>query len=259
LFAILTSTGVEKVKMSDHASESKAEKQRTPVSSNTQLPSPFNQLSELPSALTSIHRKSADPRRNLTVQELRTLQRTVGNQAVQRMLAGSGSLQRRVMNPDELPSMPSDALHRHHVLDFITIKLIGRGIDHWWIEIDDSESYGWWPVRDAEDAGDAARNFGIAGVAGELNAVSRPALGGTRTRDPHHGDSASESFHPYTIDSSDTYSDDEIKRKIRVFANAFSGDYRILFGPNCHTFITDMMRRVGLSMGNTSGTEPILP
>jgi hypothetical protein len=182
----------------------------------------------------------------------------VGNQVVQRMIAPQ-QLQRRVPDFAELPEAPTDRLHRHHQLDFITIKLMGRGVEHWWIEIDEAESYGWWPVREPTSDSDAAWNYGVVGVPGELNAVSRPSMGGTATLDPHHGDSAPESFHPYTSDRSDSLMDDEIRGQIRSFAHRFSGDYRIIGGPNCHTFISDLMQSVGLSMGRSGSSEPIVP
>lgn len=207
-----------------------------------------------------IRRMTSGQSTSLTPKDVLWLQRTVGNQAVGRLLnerAPVSNLQRRWANPDELPSMPTDAVHSHR-LNFLTIKLLGYGIDHWWIEIDGSESYGWWPIRDATDAGDAAWSHGIMGVPGELNAVSRPTLGGTATLDPHHGDSAPHTFHPYTTASSDSLTEDEIRQQIRAYARGFSGDYRIIGGPNCHTFISGLMSTVGLSRHRTSGA-PILP
>jgi hypothetical protein len=107
-----------------------------------------------------------------------------------------------------------------------------RGDDkygHWWIEIDGTESYGWWPkthvgLRDT---------FG--GTDGELN--GQTTYHGTPTRDPHHGDDAEEEFHP-VVCGDDTRTDEEIKNCLRAFARSYSGGWRWTFGAgqNCHTF-----------------------
>jgi hypothetical protein len=89
--------------------------------------------------------------------------------------------------------------------------------------------------------------------------VGRTDLDGTATTDPHHGESAPESFHPYTINRSNNLGDDQIRQRIRDYANSFTGDYRILVGPNCHTFIQGMMRSVGLSMRRPTNPLPIIP
>lgn len=211
----------------------------------------FNSFASMQHAL-----KQPD-RATLTPDTVIQLQRTIGNQAVQRLISKQ-SIQRFIPTYEDLPAMPTDAASSR-TFDFITIKLRGRGVEHWWIEIDDNESYGWWPVREATDAGDAAWNHGIVGVPGELNAVSRPSLGGSATRDPHHGHSAPETFHPYAIARSAGYSEDDVRERIRRFARSFRGDYSIVAGPNCHTFIQGLMRSVGLSMGRTTGTDPVVP
>src|SRR5262249_24971962 len=132
-------------------------------------------------------------------------------------------------------------------LNFITIKMIGSGIDHWWIEIDGSESYGWWPVHQPTTTDEAALNTGLLGVPGELNGVTEHSRA-SATRDPHHGEAATESFHPYLIEPSGRHrTDDQIREEIRRFARSFRGDYRVIGGHNCHTFIQNLMRSVGLS------------
>jgi hypothetical protein len=196
----------------------------------------------------------------LTPQAVIQLQHTIGNQAVQRLL--SKHTVQRISDIDiptapRTPAAPDSVQTRQ--LEFITIKLLGRGIEHWWIEIDGTESYGWWPTRAPSSSDDAAWNHGIVGVPGVLNAVGRSDLDGTATTDPHHGESAPESFHPYTVNRSNGLSDDAIRQRIRNFANSFTGDYRVLIGPNCHTFIADMMESVGLTMGRPTSTEPNIP
>lgn len=156
----------------------------------------------------------------------------------------------RADEPEPLPS------NRH--LNFLTIK-VRHEVGHWWIEIDGAESYGWWPtegvrdrpegfIGDLQEGADAFR-IAVVGVEGELNT---PREGGTDTRDPHHGHTADEIIHPWTVNSSTDLTDDEIREAIRRFARDYSGDYNWHIGPNCHTFIQEMMRSVGLSTENTA-------
>ncbi|RLC19833.1 MAG: hypothetical protein DRI57_06245 [Deltaproteobacteria bacterium] len=114
---------------------------------------------------------------------------------------------------------------------------------HWWFEIGDpthanSESYGWWPKEGV------GLKETIGGTNGELNGQT---FGGTLTRDPHHGDTADESFHP-TIECNDTRSDKEIEDCLRKFANCYSGEWRWTFGAgqNCHTFQEAAMKNCNL-------------
>jgi hypothetical protein len=195
----------------------------------------------------------------LTPNIILQLQRTIGNQAVQRLLAERMMVQRI---PDEnlVPfERPDTTPVQTRQLEFVSIKLRGRGIEHWWVEIDGAESYGWWPTSAPATDWEAAWSHGIVGVPGILNATNRPQLGGTATRDPHHGHSAPETFHPYTVNRSNSLSDDEIRQRIRSFARGFSGDYSIVLGPNCHSFISSMMGSIGLSMGRPISTSPIIP
>ena len=188
----------------------------------------------------------------LTPNSILQLQRTIGNQAVQELLT-KDKLQRNVIPPRHVVSPATT-----RPLPFITVKINGQWVDHWWIEISGSESYGWWPLNGNADTFD----LGFSGVTGELNAVGRqpgtsPHIG-TATRDPWHGETPPEQFHPHTIGRSNSLSDDEIRDAIRAFARGFSGDYRIVGGPNCHTFIQDMMRSVGLSR-EANRHSPVVP
>ncbi len=145
-------------------------------------------------------------------------------------------------------------------LEFIKIKMNGRGIDHWWIEIDRSESYGWWPSGDASDVDYS--DYIDGSLTGILNATNRTDNPGTPTRDPYHGEGAITTFHPVMDDFSlmqgfnrdRVMSDDEIRLAIRDYAVNFAGDYNLLSGPSCHTFISDLMRRLHLVM--PSGSLP---
>jgi len=75
----------------------------------------------------------------------------------------------------------------------------------------------------------------LTGAEGELNGQSQ--FGGSPTRDPHHGDSADEEFHPY-VSARDTRSEQDIADCLRSFASAYHGEWRWTFGKgqNRHTF-----------------------
>lgn len=69
-------------------------------------------------------------------------------------------------------------------LEFLRAKrnlpLTWRSYGHWWLELDEDESYGWWPT------GSVGLASTIRGTAGVLNGLGSTA-GGTETRDPNHG------------------------------------------------------------------------
>ena len=108
---------------------------------------------------------------------------------------------------------------------------------HWWVEIDGSESYGWWPKYSV------GLWETLTGTDGELN--GQTSFRGTPTKDPHHGDSADESFNP-TAPSGTTNA--SIKTCIRKFTKSYSGEWRwtLGWGQNCHTFQEDMMEKCDL-------------
>lgn len=132
------------------------------------------------------------------------------------------------------------------VLDFVTVKrnvaLAWRSYGHWWIEIDHSESYGWWPTQLPIGA---IRMF--RGVPGVLNAIGVDPEG-TLTRDPNHGRSADHWFHPVLVVPR---SDDEVRTAIRRTAAAIQGEWRWSTRPalNCHTFQLIVFDAVGLVDG----------
>ena len=88
--------------------------------------------------------------------------------------------------------------------------LTWRSYGHWWIEIDEDESYGWWPASLPVGARDV---FG--GCDGVLNAVHAPGSGGTATRDPNHGLLADHVFHPVLVEAK---TDEALLANIRAFA-----------------------------------------
>ena len=105
---------------------------------------------------------------------------------------------------------------------------------HWWFEIGDptdlkSESYGWWPLH-----GVTVKQT-LAGVEGELNGETH--FGGEATRDPHHGESADQEFHPFVAED-DPRSDEQIADCLRQFTRRYAGEWRWTFGKgqNCQSF-----------------------
>jgi hypothetical protein len=131
-------------------------------------------------------------------------------------------------------------------VEFVTVKRngfeLGRSYGHWWVELDATESYGWWPsicpVR--------FRHV-IAGIPGVLNGVGvHPD--GTATRDPYHGTVADHEFHPVLVAGLD---DDEVRHRIRTFSGEFAGDWKWSTRPteNCRTFQLALLAHAGLVDG----------
>jgi hypothetical protein len=107
---------------------------------------------------------------------------------------------------------------------------------HWWIEIDEIESYGWWPARSVS----VWETF--TGVPGSLNGLR--GIGGTPTTDAHDGHPAEEMFHPAVVNAKSAAA---IKECIRAFAKGYSGSWSWPFGQNCHSFQEEMMEHCGLA------------
>lgn len=132
------------------------------------------------------------------------------------------------------------------VVPFVTVKrnvpLTGRSYGHWWVEIDDDESYGWWPGRCP---------LGLVGIirgtTGVLNGMGVTS-DGTPDRDPNHGLLADHEFHPVLIEDR---TDDEVRDALRSFAAAFRGGWRWSVRPtmNCRTFQLALMDAAGLVDG----------
>jgi hypothetical protein len=82
-------------------------------------------------------------------------------------------------------------------LGFVTVKrniaLAWRSYGHWWIEVDGTESYGWWPTQLPLGALDMLR-----GVPGVLNGVGVDP-DGVPTHHPNHGLTADHEFHPVLV------------------------------------------------------------
>lgn len=127
---------------------------------------------------------------------------------------------------------------------------------HWWVELGDDESYGWWPDR--RPVGLFAA---VKGVPGRLNGVG-VCPGGAPTRDPRHGELADHAFYP---DATDDRSDEDVVAAIRAFAGAYQGEWRWSrrgHGGNCRTFQHKLLSAAGLSVPagyrHTQGGCPFL-
>ncbi len=171
----------------------------------------------------------------------KNLYRYVGNEPISRI---------DLLGREEFTSI---TMKRKHVKWLVILKeKLGKkssGEDtygHWWMEFD-GESYGWWP-KDPLGLVDT-----LVGVPGELN--GQTSFGGTSTTDPHHGDSAEESFHPKRRDRGELEAGeivggtpckcatvDEIKQCLRAYAGVYGGSWSYPWGQNCHSFQNSAMR-----------------
>ena len=119
---------------------------------------------------------------------------------------------------------------------------------HWWVEVDGSQSFGWWPASGVSIGGTF---LGVPGVLNEMKGA-----GGTATRDPHHGDPGDEEFSPSVLNGKSAA---DIKKSIGDFASGFSGKYGSTWRwpgkYNCHNFQEQMMKDVGLSKSNSKNLK----
>jgi hypothetical protein len=123
-------------------------------------------------------------------------------------------------------------LKRIHIGDQLKPDAIAG---HWWTEIDQEESYGWYPAKRPDPLWK-----GITGVPGRLNG----SIGeGTPTTDARHGQKAGEMFHPRIVNGSSAAT---VKECIRTFAKGYSGTWSYPGGQNCHSFQVGMMTHCGM-------------
>jgi hypothetical protein len=122
------------------------------------------------------------------------------------------------------------------------VPLAGRSYGHWWLELGEDESYGWWPSRLPLRFRDALR-----GVPGVLNGVGVTDEG-TPTRDPNHGLPADYEFHPVLLVPK---WEDDLREEIRTVAQTFAGEWRWSTQPtmNCRLFQLALFDAVGLVDG----------
>lgn len=115
---------------------------------------------------------------------------------------------------------------------------------HWWVELDATESYGWWPRH-----GPTWLRTLFLGGQGSLNGSSRRCLGHTSRLDPRHGDGADHQFHPTLVVRK---SDWRVRRDLRTFARRFEGDWRWSVkrdSTNCRSFQLGLLEAAGLVEG----------
>lgn len=146
----------------------------------------------------------------------------------------------------------SALLDSPRILPFVTIKRdIARFRDtygHWWIELDASESYGWWATRCPLRLRDV-----LLGTCGCVNGVGSTITTGTATSDPRHGEDADFSFHPLLLVDK---TDDEVRAEIRTIARHYDAPWGWPWWwlrhrmTNCHTFQLDVFEAVGLTEGD---------
>jgi hypothetical protein len=117
---------------------------------------------------------------------------------------------------------------------------------HWWIEVDDRESYGWWPASVPLGVRDL-----LKGTDGILNAMGLLGLRGTWHRDPNHGQAAVHVFHPVLTVAK---SDDRVREDIRSFAHGYRARWRWHWtstraSGTCRAFQDELLVAVGLVEG----------
>lgn len=117
---------------------------------------------------------------------------------------------------------------------------------HWWLEVDERESYGWWPAMVPLAVGDLLR-----GTSGILNAVGLLGLKGTWYRDPNHGQPAMHIFHPVLTT---VQTDEQVRTEVRRFAHGYCARWRWHWNAErasgtCRSFQDDLFAAVGLVEG----------
>ncbi len=150
---------------------------------------------------------------------------------------------------DEHPDVPT-SYGAPRTLLYVTVKRDNtswRGIyGHWWVEVGDSESYGWWPAAVPL----AVRDL-VVGTDGILNAVGLLGLRGTWYQDPSHGQPAVHVFHPVL---SMVKPDDQVREEIRSFAHGYRAPWRWHWSSarasgTCRVFQDELLAAVGLVEG----------
>ena len=115
---------------------------------------------------------------------------------------------------------------------------------HWWLELDEGESYGWWPAAVPLRAVDLLR-----GTGGILNGIGLLGLQGTWYRDPNHGLEAMHAFHPALTLAKP---DEQVRREIRSFAHGYRARWRWHWtskrsSGTCRAFQDELLAAVGLA------------
>ena len=151
------------------------------------------------------------------------------------------------------PGAPPDALTTYAAprsLLYITVKRDNTSwrtlYGHWWLELDEQESYGWWPATVPLRVRDLVR-----GTDGVLNGVGLLGMTGSWSRDPNHGQPAAHAFHPVLEVAT---SDDQVRQDIRRFAHGYRTRWRWHWSAHrsagtCRGFQDDLFAAVGLADG----------
>ena len=119
-----------------------------------------------------------------------------------------------------------------------------RQYGHWWIEISEDESYGFWPYGPVSGLRDT-----LFGVKGEVNA---PAFCPSPTEDLHHGDTTknSKSLREFDVWAPDDTDEHDLANAVRSFAGQFRARWAWpatpLTGENCHSFQDKLLRQFNL-------------
>jgi hypothetical protein len=129
---------------------------------------------------------------------------------------------------------------------FVTVKRDNTSwrslYGHWWLEVDERESYGWWPAAVPLRAVDLLR-----GTTGILNGIGLLGLKGTWYRDPNHGLEAMHAFHP-TLTA--VKPDEQVRQEIRSFAHGYRERWRWSAKRStgtCRSFQDDLLASISLA------------
>lgn len=130
---------------------------------------------------------------------------------------------------------------------FVTVKRDNTSwrslYGHWWVEVDDIRSYGWWPTTVPLRARDVLR-----GTAGVLNGVGILGLHGDWDRDPNHGQPAVHAFHPVLVRP---LTDDDVRARLAGFARTYGSRWRWHWSARrssgtCRSFQDELLGAAGL-------------
>jgi hypothetical protein len=192
-------------------------------------------------------RRARVPRRIRRLQARRRL-RQINSRRVQRALLGSPP----VPSSNQAGAL-SDVVTTYGAprsLLYITVKRDNTSwrtlYGHWWVELDDDESYGWWPTTVPLRIRDLLR-----GTDGVLNGVGLLGMKGSWLRDPNHRQPAAHAFHPVLEVAK---CDEQVRRDIRDFAHGYRARWRWHWSAQrtagtCRGFQDDLFAAVGLSDG----------
>ena len=116
-----------------------------------------------------------------------------------------------------------------------------REYGHWWLEVGESESYGFWP--DAPVGGVVQTLRGVSGAVNARNFCPNPR------RDRHHGDRGA-GIHEFDVWAPDGVDEVDLLVRARAFADGFLARWAWpatpLTGENCHSFQEKLLKALSL-------------